>query len=78
MNARTIPMNTTPPVRRGFGNLPCPCCGAQATVTVYMNDLASFHCTECDEDFDREQVEDFIRSWQRVLSWIDSAPSVEG
>jgi hypothetical protein len=65
------------PNKRGFGQLPCPKCGADATVSVYLDELAGFHCCDCDEDFERADVEAFIRQWQRVLSWLDSAPAQE-
>jgi hypothetical protein len=65
------------PNKRGFGQLPCPKCGADATVSVYLDELAVFHCCDCDEDVTREEIEDVIRRWQRVLSWLDTAPLME-
>lgn len=76
MNA-TQPKPTTPAACRGFGSLPCPKCGAEATISVYLDELDTFHCCDCDEDFARDDVEAFIRQWQRVLAWIDTAPPKE-
>ncbi len=61
---------------RGFGSLPCPLCGADASCTVSLDDLQTFTCCECEETFSREQVEDFISRWSKVLLWLDSAPVV--
>lgn len=63
--------------QQGFGCLPCPKCGADAQIKWDLDDLSTFSCRECEDEFTREEVETFIARWQRVLSWIDSAPSQE-
>jgi hypothetical protein len=63
---------------KGFGALPCPCCGeAQATITLDLTDLEGFHCRNCDADFAAADVRAFIERWTRVLAWIDGAASLQ-
>jgi hypothetical protein len=59
---------------RGFGLLPCPCCGEENIIRVGLSDLEHFRCVGCRCQFDRESVESFIERWQAVLAWIDTAP----
>jgi hypothetical protein len=76
----TATRNGTPapeaqPVSRGWADLDCPCCGQQGGVSVSLEDLDSFTCSECDGEFDRSAVEEFIAKWTKVLAWIDLAPA---
>jgi hypothetical protein len=58
---------------KGWGALPCPCCGeARATVTLDLAGLDLFHCQDCDADFDAASVRAFIERWGKVLRWIDA------
>jgi hypothetical protein len=62
---------------RAIGFLPCPLCGEQqARISLDLADFA-LHCADCDSHFLAEEVRAFIARWQRVLSWIDSAPAAE-
>lgn len=67
------PTETAAPAR-GFGQLPCPLCGADATVRLDLDDLATFNCCECSEDFTADDLRAIIAQWQRVLNWLDTAP----
>lgn len=67
-------MPATVVTRRGFGQLPCPCCGADSAVRVTLDELDVFACGECDEEFSPEDVRRFIGRWTAVLAWIDTAP----
>jgi hypothetical protein len=59
---------------KGWGTLPCPLCGeAQATVHLDLTDCESFHCCDCDSDFDAASVRSFIDRWQKVLAWVSAA-----
>jgi transposase-like protein len=76
MNA-TIPMNTTPnsPANRGFPGLRCPLCGTTDDVqTLDLDDLQTFRCAGCDEQYTTDDVRELLAAWQRVLTWIDAAP----
>ena len=56
--------------------LPCPKCGEpDANVMLSLADVSSFHCVECDEDFDRADVEAFIARWSKLLAWVDTFPA---
>jgi hypothetical protein len=59
---------------RGFGYLPCPRCGEEASIRIDLDDLDTFTCQECDNDFTLDTVRNLIDRWQRVLAWIDRAP----
>ena len=65
----------------GFGKLRCPKCGeAEATIRVDLDDLLTFACTECDEEFGRDDVEEMMaaaKRWARVLAWLDTAPAAD-
>jgi hypothetical protein len=72
MTTHTSPSTSTP--ARGFGCLPCPCCGEDATIRLDLDDLTNFSCTACENEFTLDTVRDVIDRWQRVLAWIDRAP----
>lgn len=59
---------------RGFQGLRCVLCGAEATISLDLDDLDTFHCPECSEDFTADDVRAQIEAWGKVLAWIDSAP----
>jgi transcription elongation factor Elf1 len=54
--------------------LPCPKCGeADANLSLHLKD-GSYSCEECGSDFERADVEDFIRRWSGFLAWLDTCP----
>jgi hypothetical protein len=58
--------------------LPCPLCGEQqASISLYLDDMDTCCCRECSEEFSLDAVRDMIAKWQRVLAWVDSAPTAE-
>lgn len=70
---------SAPTVRRGFGNLPCPLCSEQGTVTLTLDDFEgeeACFCGECESTFSLATVRDFIAHWNRVLTWLDTAPAL--
>ena len=67
-------------VQHGFGPLPCPKCGAEATVSIDLDNLTAADvckCNECDEEFGLADVRAWMARWQKVLAWIDLAPALE-
>lgn len=56
----------------------CPKCGKScAGITLHLDDLETFSCIECTEDFDASDVEELIAKtdrWLDVLSWVKRAP----
>jgi transposase-like protein len=68
------PTETKRVAKKGFGYLPCPLCGAEATVSVDLDDLANFECHECDENFTADDLRERMARWSAVLSWLDAAP----
>ncbi len=64
--------------QQGFGCLPCPYCGEEGNVLLDLSDLDTFKCCECDREWSRSDLEEILAKWQRVLTWIDSAPKQEG
>lgn len=58
-------------------NVPCPNCGASGAVKVDLNDLDQFQCGDCDQDFERSEIDNLIAKWTKALAWIDAAPVEE-
>ena len=59
---------------KGFGNLRCCECGEVGNISLDLDDLKTFNCPECDANFNREAVEEFITeadTWRSVLLWLD-------
>ncbi len=70
--APAVPAPT--PADRGF-TLPCPHCGeAAANIALHLDGL-SFNCRECDVEITREEINDFVTSWTKVLAWVDQVPT---
>ena len=65
---------------RGFGLLRCPLCGnAEANISIDLANLTAddaCKCPECGETFSLDTVRESIAAWQRVLTWIDTAPAI--
>jgi transposase-like protein len=69
-------MANTTTTQKGI-QLPCPCCGeASANIDLHLAD-ASFSCTECGTDFTREDIDNLIRRWTKLLKWVDAMPGEE-
>lgn len=64
------------PVARGF-TVPCLRCGDTGCVRVSLDDVSRFTCSSCDADYSTDDVRDILASWNKVLTWLDSAPPVE-
>ncbi len=60
--------------KRGFPDLPCPKCSACGDIAVKLEDVDSFYCGSCSEEFTRADVERFIAAWQKVFAWLATAP----
>jgi transcription elongation factor Elf1 len=69
------------PVARGFGPVCCPRCGEpNACVSVELGDFSAgdaLHCKDCDESFSLDLIRNIVKTWPRVLAWLDSAPAIE-
>jgi hypothetical protein len=58
--------------------LPCPLCGEQqASVSLYLDDMDTCYCRDCENEFSLDTVRELIARWQRVLSWVDACPADE-
>jgi hypothetical protein len=77
MSATQATANGTATKAKGFGPLPCPKCGQDSQIKVYLEDLNTFSCPECEDEFTADDVRQFVAKWQRVLSFLDSAPAAE-
>jgi hypothetical protein len=72
----TVTEPTTAPAKRGFGVLPCIRCGQDASISIDLDDCATFRCGECEESFDACDLREHLEKWQRVLAWVEQAPVV--
>jgi predicted RNA-binding Zn-ribbon protein involved in translation (DUF1610 family) len=62
------------PASRGI-LLPCPKCGEmQATLDFNLADGVTFHCQDCDDTFEADDLRERIAAWTRVLAWVDAMP----
>ena len=78
MAASQTKPEATPAARRGFAGIRCPLCGSADDVqSLDLDDLSTFRCGGCDEQYSLDDVRQLVASWQRVLTWIDAAPVVE-
>lgn len=63
--------------KRGFGMLPCPCCGeeqASVMLTLADDDSECFKCVECDADFSKATIREFMAKWGAVMTWLETMP----
>lgn len=72
---------TCSPARRGFGDLPCPLCGAEEAMVLLdlraTTDEDSFKCDECSETFGMERIKAFLAKWAPVVKWLECCPTIE-
>lgn len=65
---------TTPTVTRGF-SIRCVCCGtADGYRQLFLEDLNTIRCTECEEEFSVDDLREQVSQSTRLLKWIDSVP----
>jgi uncharacterized protein (DUF983 family) len=57
---------TTPSARRGFPDVRCPLCGATDPQKMQLDDLATFWCPACEEEYGLDDVRNLLASWQIV------------
>ena len=62
--------------KKGFA-VGCLHCGETGGVTLSLDDLDTFHCGGCDNDFCLDDVRRFLAQWGRVVKWIEMAPPAE-
>ena len=55
------------------------CWGADAIVSMDLDEGCLFRCSECSEEFDRDDVraalDAMVKGWAKVLAWADQYPS---
>lgn len=66
-----------PTATTGFA-VRCIRCGAESCIRIALDDVQSFSCTECSEDFTADDVRTEIEEWTRVLAWIAQVPYYDG
>jgi hypothetical protein len=67
----------TTPAPKGFPGLSCLLCGKSDSLSLDLETLTSFHCSECEESIDIGDVREQLRLWSSVLRWIELAPAQE-
>lgn len=60
--------------KRGFPGLRCPLCGHDGIQSLDLDDLATFRCQECGDEYTAADVRELLSAWGRVLDWIETAP----
>lgn len=56
-----------------FAGLKCLCCGEVDVVSIDLDDLKTFRCRECSDEFDKDAVAEQVEKWAKVMEWIDKA-----
>lgn len=54
-------------------NAICPKCRDER-VSLYLDDLETFQCRSCEEEFSADELRDLVACWTPILDWIDKAP----
>lgn len=62
---------------RGFEGVSCLLCGAEGSVSVNLDRVTTFRCSECSDEWDAEGVREAIAAWTRVLRWVSLAPTLD-
>lgn len=65
----------TTATKKGF-RADCIKCGEAGSVHLYLGDLTTFHCGECDGEFEIDDVRTLLGQWNLVLAWVDAAPNL--
>jgi Zn ribbon nucleic-acid-binding protein len=77
MNATTITIANKNHARRGFPGIRCPLCGTADDVqSLDLDELTTFRCAGCEEQYTADDIRELLAAWQQVLNWIDAAPTV--
>lgn len=58
---------------KGF-TVGCLKCG-ETGVRLNLEDLDTFCCPSCDDEFTLDDVREHMAKWARVVQWIDAAPA---
>lgn len=53
-----------------FPNLKCIKCPEQDGISLDLDDLDTFRCRHCEEEFTTADVQAHIGEWSAVLSWV--------
>lgn len=56
--------------------VPCLKCGETGVVLVSVDD-GSLVCSQCDEEYTVQDVEQHLAQWGRVLPWLRAHPALQ-
>lgn len=65
-------MPQTDNVKRGF-NVCCLACGEEGCISIDADDLL-IRCLRCEEEFTGADIRERLSGWDKLLSWLDTAP----
>ena len=77
----SAPINAPAPAaqeapKHPFAGLRCLICGHEDCVSLDLDDLKTFRCRECEDEFSIDTVEEVVKSWQKVAAWVEMAKSL--
>ncbi|HEY7309659.1 MAG TPA: hypothetical protein VH643_09910 [Gemmataceae bacterium] len=75
MNATQSKPQTVALARRGFPGIRCPLCGSEDVQTLALDELTTFRCAGCEDEYTAGDVRELLSAWSAVLAWIDAAPA---
>ena len=74
--ARHAPVCTPATIPTGAALLlPCPrCVTHEAPLMLHLDNVGTFTCRECEEEFTVEDIQAIIDRWQPTLTWLAGIP----
>jgi uncharacterized protein (DUF983 family) len=52
----------------------CPLCGEADSLRLELADVSQMHCSSCEAEVTREDIETIISQLKAILDWIATAP----
>jgi hypothetical protein len=77
--AATI-LQTTPKTAeplRGFAGINCLCCGGESSIRLFVSDVTTFQCHDCEAELTTDEVETTLAAWSKLVAWVRTAPVIE-
>lgn len=62
-----------------MGDMLCPKCNEWNPIRLHTDDMDTFDCLGCDEQFTCADVQTMIEAaqkWQTLLAWVQTAPKL--
>ncbi len=61
-------------LQKGF-QVHCPLCGEEDSLRINVDDVHNLTCSRCDGDLTADDIREVMAQWQRLLTWLETAPA---